>query len=455
MTPKKRRLLVGILLSTSFLSVLNQFLLITAFPQIMSDFQINATEVQWLTTIFMLSIAILVPITAYLIDRFTARALLMAAVLSFLAGTFVAAIAPNFETLLVGRVLQGAGSGMMMPLMQTILLLVYPREQRGYAMGLVGLVINVAPAIGPVISGVLIEAFTWRAVFVLTLPLALFLLVLIYFFMENVTKQRPTSIDISSILLSTLAFGGILYGVNSTDDSALATILIWVGFLALILFVIRQFRLETPVLELRTFRSPLFALVIVITTLSFSLLIAGETILPMYVQNVQLYSAFHSGLIIFPGAITLAVMSLVAGKWFDRYGGLRLALIGFVLLCSSSISYVFILSQETPVVVTALLFMVFMAGIAMINMPLTTAALNALPNEWISHGTAITNTVRQFGGSIGLIFIISFITRAAPEAGGANPIAFLEGVQAAFLAAFVFSLVGLLLTLLLFKTKTS
>lgn len=140
----------------------------------MSDFQINATEVQWLTTIFMLSIAILVPITAYLIDRFTARALLMAAVLSFLAGTFVAAIAPNFETLLVGRVLQGAGSGMMMPLMQTILLLVYPREQRGYAMGLVGLVINVAPAIGPVISGVLIEAFTWRAVFVLTLPLALF-----------------------------------------------------------------------------------------------------------------------------------------------------------------------------------------------------------------------------------------------------------------------------------------
>nr|WP_052361179.1 MFS transporter [Geomicrobium sp. JCM 19038] len=190
------------------MSVLNQFLLITAFPQIMSDFQINATEVQWLTTIFMLSIAILVPITAYLIDRFTARALLMAAVLSFLAGTFVAAIAPNFETLLVGRVLQGAGSGMMMPLMQTILLLVYPREQRGYAMGLVGLVINVAPAIGPVISGVLIEAFTWRAVFVLTLPLAIFLLVLIYFFMENVTKQRPTSIDVSSILLSTLLLEG-------------------------------------------------------------------------------------------------------------------------------------------------------------------------------------------------------------------------------------------------------
>lgn len=208
LTPKKRRLLVGLLLSTSFLSVLNQFLLITAFPQIMSDFQINATEVQWLTTIFMLSIAILVPITAYLIDRFTARALLMAAVLSFLAGTFVAAIAPNFETLLVGRVLQGAGSGMMMPLMQTILLLVYPREQRGYAMGLVGLVINVAPAIGPVISGVLIEAFTWRAVFVLTLPLAIFLLVLIYFFMENVTKQRPTSIDVSSILLSTLLLEG-------------------------------------------------------------------------------------------------------------------------------------------------------------------------------------------------------------------------------------------------------
>ncbi|GAK02211.1 multidrug and toxin extrusion MATE family efflux pump YdhE/NorM [Geomicrobium sp. JCM 19037] len=308
-TKGKRRLLVGILLSASFISVLNQFLLITAFPQIMSDFEINATEVQWLTTVFMLAIAILVPITAYLIDRFTSRALLLAAVFSFFIGTLVAALAPNFGTLLVGRILQGAGSGMMMPLMQTVLLLVYPREQRGFAMGLVGLVINVAPAIGPVISGLLVDSFSWRAVFYVTLPAVLLLMGFIYRYMENVTEQRPAKIDVLSVLLSSVAFGGILYGFNSTGSSTTAMLMIGIGSVALLLFIFRQLRLEKPMLELRTFKRPLFALVIVITALSFSLLIAVETILPMFVQNVQLYSAFDSGLIIFPGAMTLAVMS--------------------------------------------------------------------------------------------------------------------------------------------------
>nr|WP_081834670.1 MFS transporter [Geomicrobium sp. JCM 19039] len=224
-------------------------------------------------------------------------------------GTLVAALAPNFGTLLVGRILQGAGSGMMMPLMQTVLLLVYPREQRGFAMGLVGLVINVAPAIGPVISGLLVDSFSWRAVFYVTLPAVLLLMGFIYRYMENVTEQRPAKIDVLSVLLSSVAFGGILYGFNSTGSSTAAMLMIGIGSVALLLFIFRQLRLEKPMLELRTFKRPLFALVIVITALSFSLLIAVETILPMFVQNVQLYSAFDSGLIIFPGAMTLAVMS--------------------------------------------------------------------------------------------------------------------------------------------------
>lgn len=198
---------------------------------------------------------------------------------------------------------------MMMPLMQTVLLLVYPREQRGFAMGLVGLVINVAPAIGPVISGLLVDSFSWRAVFYVTLPAVLLLMGFIYRYMENVTEQRPAKIDVLSVLLSSVAFGGILYGFNSTGSSTAAMLMIGIGSVALLLFIFRQLRLEKPMLELRTFKRPLFALVIVITALSFSLLIAVETILPMFVQNVQLYSAFDSGLIIFPGAMTLAVMS--------------------------------------------------------------------------------------------------------------------------------------------------
>lgn len=453
-----RRLIVAIALSASFLSVLTQFLLITAFPKIMAEFEINASEVQWLTISFMLAIAVLIPMTAYLIDKFKTRTLWISSMLLFSLGTLLGLFSPNFEVLLAGRIIQGISSGMMMPLMQTILFLVYPREKRGYAMGLAGLVINVAPAIGPPISGVLINHFEWRSVFLFTLPVAAIILIFIFLFMRNVTKQREAKVDFPSILLSSIGFGGVLYGFNMIESGTAgndAAISIVAGTIALVLFVIRQLRLKTPILELRVLKVPIFSVVTVLSIISFSLLISIETIIPMYVQNAQQLSPLHAGLIVAPGALTLAVMSLFAGNLYDKYGGKIITIIGFVLLAGSTLWYYFGLETNSPFVFTAFLFMLSMAGVALINMPIMTAGINALPDHLIAHGTAIINSARQFGGSLGLTFIISFITMSAAGTGTADPLSFLEGVRTAFFVAFLFSVTGLLLSFFLKRDRQS
>ena len=456
LSPVHRKLMVAIALASSFLSVLTQFLLITAFPKIMAEFEINASEVQWLTTSFMLAVAVLIPMTAYLIDKFKTRTLMISAMFLFSLGTVLGLFSPSFEVLLAGRIIQGISSGIMMPLMQTILFLVYPRGKRGYAMGLAGLVINVAPAIGPPISGVLINHFEWRSVFLFTLPVAAIILIFIFLFMRNVTEQRDTEIDFLSIFLSSIGFGGVLYGFNMIEAETAgssAMISIIAGFAAIILFVVRQLRLKTPILELRVLKVPVFALVAIISIISFSLLISIETILPMYVQNAQQLSPLYAGIVVAPGALTLAVMSLFAGNLYDKYGGKIITIIGFVLLSVSTLWYYFGLETTSSFLFTACLFMMSMAGVALINMPLMTAGINALPDNLIAHGTAIINTARQFGGSLGLTFIISFITRAAAGNDMADPLQFLQGVKTAFFVAFLFSVTGLLLSLLIKRDR--
>lgn len=447
---ERRRLIVGISLSAAFLSVLTQFLLITAYPRIMAEFGINASEVQWLTTGYMLALAILTPMSAYLIDKFKTRPLMLGAMSLFILGTILGLFASSFNVLLVGRIIQGVSSGIMMPLMQTLLFLVYPREKRGYAMGLAGLVINVAPAVGPPISGILINHFAWRSLFIVTLPIAGLILLLIFLFMQNVTEQRETNIDFLSIILSTIGFGGILYGFTMLQTSEIKDlsmiISIIAGVIAISWFAIRQLQLKTPILELQVFKVRIFTLVTAISILSFSLLIATESILPMYIQNAQELSALHAGLVAAPGALTLALMSLVAGNLYDKYGGKNIAIIGFILLCISTMTYYFVVGLNTSLILTAVLFMVAMAGVALINMPIMTAGINALPDDLVAHGTAIINTARQFGGSIGLTFIISFISSAAGS-GNVDAFHFLTGVKHAFFISFLFAITGLLLAL--------
>ncbi|MDO8223721.1 hypothetical protein BSBH6_03906 [Bacillus subtilis] len=455
--PFNRSVIVGILLAGAFVAILNQTLLITALPHIMRDFNVDANQAQWLTTSFMLTNGILIPITAFLIEKFTSRALLITAMSIFTAGTIVGAFAPNFPVLLTARIIQAAGAGIMMPLMQTVFLTIFPIEKRGQAMGMVGLVISFAPAIGPTLSGWAVEAFSWRSLFYIILPFAVIDLILASILMKNVTTLRKTQIDILSVILSTFGFGGLLYGFSSVGSygwtSSTVLISLLVGVISLLVFITRQMKLEKPMLEFRVFTFGVFSLTTLLGTLVFALLIGTETILPLYTQNVRNVTAFDTGLMLLPGAVVMGFMSPFIGRIFDRVGGRGLAIAGFCIIFLTSLPFMQ-LTEHTSLAWIVVLYTVRLLGTAMIMMPVTTAGINALPRHLIPHGTAMNNTIRQVGGSIGTALLVSVMSNQAAHAGTTNiKHAALHGMNAAFIVAACIALVGFLLSFTLKKPQ--
>jgi len=447
---KKNLPLLIVLLSGAFITILNQTLLATALPPIMKDLNIGESTVQWLQSIFMLVNGIMIPITAFLIGKFTTRRLFLTAMSIFALGTLVAAVSPNFSVLLIGRVLQGAGAGIMMPLLQTILFLLFPIEQRGKAMGYFGLVIAFAPAIGPTLSGYLVDQFPWRSVFYVVLPFALFNIIAAYFLLKNVTKTTDPKMDYLSVVLSTFGFGGLLYGfsIAGTTSWLHANVLISliVGAISLVWFILRQLNLKEPILEFRVFKYGVFTMATSLGMIVFASMIGTTVILPLFMQTMLGFSAFHSGLTLLPGAIVMGVMNPVTGTLFDKYGAKWLLLTGFVILTITT--FVFAnLTEETTFAYLATLNAIRMFGISMVMMPSTTLGLNELPNRLISHGTAMNNTFRQMSGSIGTAVLVTVMVTT--EINNGTVAGQIHGVNMSFFVAGWISVVGLILAILI------
>ncbi|GEQ06463.1 DHA2 family efflux MFS transporter permease subunit [Staphylococcus gallinarum] len=452
---EKRIPLFIVLLSGAFITILNQTLLGTALPPIMKDLQVSESTVQWLQSIFMLVNGIMIPITAFLIERFTSRQLFLTAMIIFAAGTLLCAVGPEFTTLLIGRVLQAAGAGIMMPLMQTILFLLFPVEKRGTAMGLFGLVIAFAPAIGPTLSGVLVEHLSWRSVFYVVLPIAIIIIITSYFLLKNVTETTHPKLDIASVILSTLGFGGLLYSFSSVGEAGWASIQfllpLIIGIIALVIFIRRQLKLKEPMLEFRVFNYGIYTLGTVLSMFVFGVLIATNIILPLYMQNMLQFSALESGLVLLPGAILMGIMNPVTGYLFDRFGGKWLARLGLIVLVGSTIPFT-LLTAHTSFTYLAIGNALRMLSISMVMMPMTTLAINQLPNNLIAHGTAMNNTFRQMAGAIGTaVFVTLMSVTAIPKSGITGII---HGVNVTFTVAAAISVVALLLSFKLTdKTK--
>ncbi|MFC4386860.1 MDR family MFS transporter [Gracilibacillus marinus] len=440
--------LMAVLISGAFVAILNQTLLGTALPHIYSDLQIEPSLAQWLQSIFMLVNGIMIPITAFLIGKFSTRALFLTAMGSFALGTLVCAIAPGFYVLLIGRVLQASGAGIMMPLMQTIMFLIFPIDKRGSAMGMFGLVIAFAPAIGPTLSGYLVEHFPWRSLFYVVLPIAIIDIVVAYKILKNVTKKTNPKLDILSIILSTLGFGGLLYGFSIAGDvnhgwtSPLVYIPLLIGAITLFLFIKRQYQLSQPILEFRIFQYKMFTLTTIIGMVSFFSMIGGAIILPIMMQDYLGFSAFESGLMLLPGAILMGLMNPITGRLFDRFGGKWLAIIGLGLVVITTFMFSF-LTTETTFLYLTLVNAVRMFGIAMVMMPVTTAGLNQLPNKMISHGTAMNNTMRQMAGALGTALLVSIMLNQAEPNNGVEGM--LHGVNISFFVAGVIAICGFIL----------
>lgn len=416
MTLKTKLWMIFTMLLGGFFGILNETLLATALPSIMKAFNIEYTQVQWLTTAFLLTNGIVIPLSAMVIQRFSTRQVFLTAILIFLAGTIVAGVSPSFNVLLIARIIQALGSGVMMPLMMTTILDVFEPHERGKYMGIFGLVIGLAPAIGPTLSGYIVEYLNWRSLFHVVTPIAAITFLMSLKFVKNVGTTRKVPIDILSIILSVAGFGGLLYGTSSIardgwDDPVVLTTIIG-GIVLVTIFVIRQLRLETPLLDFRVFKQGQFAVGILIMAFTMIAMIGSETVLPIFIQNIMGKPALESGLTLLPGAIVMGIMSVVSGVLYEKFGAKILAFIGMAIVVVTTTYFVF-MDAETSIAMLTTVYAIRMMGIALGLMPLMTHTMNELPQEMNAHGSSMTNTMQQISASIGTAILFTIMSHFA------------------------------------------
>lgn len=438
---QRDKLMITVMMFGSFIAVLNQTLLTTALPDIMGAFKLDSSEGQWLTTIFMLVNGIMIPLTAYFTERYTAKNLFLTAIGLFILGSLVCFLAPGFYVMLLGRVVQAAGAGILMPLMQVVLFSVYPPERRGAAMGVFGLVIGFAPAIGPTVSGWIVNSYSFRVLFVIIFVISVLIFICGIFTVHNVYEQERIALDKISVIQSTVGFGGLLLGfsragqVGFLSTEVIVTLIISVA--ALYALVNRQLKLKQPLLEFRVFQYKGFMMSMSIIVVMFMIFISNMTILPIFMQRSMGVSPLTSGLAILPGGLLMGLLSPVSGRLYDQFGAKSLAIIGMTLISISLLLFAFM--NETPSLVSIIIkFAILMTGNAMIMTPMTSAAINALPRKYITHGTAMNNTIRQISAAIGTAIFITIMNLAVQS-----------GLQMniTYISMFIFSLFGLVLSL--------
>lgn len=463
-----RNLLVLVLIIGSFCTVLNGTLLATALPAIMRSFNISTATAEWLSTAFLLVNGVMIPISAWLINRFGSRKMYLTAMSVFFIGTVVAAMAPNFGTLLAGRIIQGLGVGVTMPLLQTIMLSIFPAEKRGAAMGVVGIVIGLAPAIGPTLSGWIVDNLSWRYLFSIIAPIAGLVVIMAAFLVKDVLPTKKDKIDIFSVTTSTVGFGSMLYGFSEAGNKGwtnpeIITFIV-VGIIFIILFGWRQLHMDEPFLDIRVFKHFEFTLAAFLSGITNLAMVGIEMVLPLYIQNLRGVSAFHSGLILLPGALMIGIMSPITGRLFDKYGARKMAITGMVLLTAGTIPFVFLTTQSSYMMIIVL-YAVRMVGVALVMMNVTTSGMNSLPLDKMSHGTAVNNTFRQVLSSIGTAILVSVLTTTTNNNMPAKSLlhtlplqyknqavnATLDGFHASFAMSIVFALIALVLSFFLKK----
>lgn len=446
----------AVMLFGGLIAILNQTLLAPALPSIMKEMQVDAATAQWLTTGFMLVNGIMIPITAYLLDRFTTRKLFFISMGVFTIGTFIAGIATSFPVILLARILQAAGAGVMMPMGQTIMLWTLPKKYRGVGMGMIGLVMGFAPAVGPVIAGFVIDAFNWHMLFYGITPLAILTIVVAYFYLENLGETSNPKLDIPSVILSTLGFGGLLYSFSSIGSYGFnleVMITMAVGAVALFCFIHRQLHMDEPLLNVRVLSNHKFMVSVVLTMLINAALVVGGILNPIYIQTIRGYSASVSGLIMLPASIVMAVMSPISGRLFDKFGPRVLAIPGLIIVTIFTLPMA-TMDENTSIFYLAFVYTVRMIGLSLVNMPINTWGINALENRVIAHGTAIANTFRQVAGSLGtavLITVMSIVVASSIDP--ASIPAQIHGINMAYLGAAIMMFVALILTFIFVKDE--
>ncbi len=404
---KNRGKIIAAMMLGAFVAILNQTLLNVAIPHIMNDLNVSANTVQWLSTGYMLTNGIFIPITAFLIAKLGTRKLLIFSISAFTIGSIICSISTTFSLLMLGRVVQAAGAGVIMPLLMTVFLTIFPPDKRGSAMGLMGVAMIFAPAIGPTLSGWLIGHYSWRILFDIVIPFGIIDLILAFAWMKDVTKVTNPKFDTAGFIFSAIGLGFLLYGFseagNNGWDSMVVIISLAIGVIGLILFTWRELTTDKPMLELRVFKYDIFALTTIISMVINMAMFAAMILLPIYLQNIRGFTALESGLLMLPGAIIMGIMSPISGWLFDRMGARPLALFGLIITVVTTWQFTQ-LTMQTTYSHIMLLYVMRMFGMSFLMMTVMTEGMNQLPLKLTSHGTAASNTARTVAGSIGTAF---------------------------------------------------
>ncbi|MGW6234439.1 DHA2 family efflux MFS transporter permease subunit [Peribacillus butanolivorans] len=461
-----------VLIIGAFLATFNQTIMSVAIPELMNDFNIKASTAQWLTTGYMLVNGVLIPITAFLIQRFSTRQLFQTSMIIFLAGTIVSAVATNFPVLLTGRLIQAAGAGIIMPLLMNVVLSLFPPEKRGSAMGYVGLAIIFAPAIGPTLTGYVLETFSWKAMFYGMIPFTIIVIICGFIYLKNVSEPVISKVDFISVALSTIGFGALMYGFSEAGNagwsSAEVVVSLVVGILALVLFTWRQLISKNPLLNLRAFKYNMFTLTTLISIGVTMMMYADMMLLPLYLQNARGFTALESGILMLPGALLMGLLSPAVGKLFDRFGAKWLTIIGIAIIIISTVGFID-LTDSTSYMFLVLMSTVRRIGMAMFLMPIQTAGLNQLPSSLYAHGTAISNTIRQVAGAIGTALLVTVMTNSTKNhlqdlaTGGAQGEtqkhmimeASIQGINDAYFVILIIGIFSLLLSFFIRRVKNA
>ncbi|WP_428911505.1 DHA2 family efflux MFS transporter permease subunit [Niallia sp. Krafla_26] len=424
-TVKSPKGMAAILMLGAFIGLFGETALNMALTNIMEQFTIEASTAQWLTTGYLLTLAILVPISALLMKWFSTRQLVIGGLVISLLGALLAAASPSFALLQTGRVVQAVGTGIIMPVMVSVLLIIFPVHKRGVVMGIMGLVITLGPALGPTLSGVVISALSWNYIFWFSAIFYVLLTLAAFVKIENVGEITKPKIDVLSIVLSTVGFGGVIYGLASMAGAPFTEPIVWapllIGMIALVLFGIRQNSMEKPMINLSVFKQPMFTLGTAMMFLSILVILSTGILLPMYLKGSLLFSAAVAGLLLLPGNAVNVIMSPIVGSLFDKIGPKKLVLTGSIIVLIGNLIFVTSISATTPAWQIIVAFMVLFFGLTMVTIPAQTNGLNALPRELYADGSAAMNTLNQVAGAAGTAIAITLLTAGSTSFAGATP----------------------------------
>ncbi|GAA4182229.1 MDR family MFS transporter [Streptosporangium oxazolinicum] len=444
--PGRTPAVIRLLVLATFVVILNETIMINAIPRLMEALHITEQTAQWLSTAFMLTMAAVIPITGWFLQRVSTRSAYSTAMGLFLLGTALAAVAPSFEVLLGARIIQASGTAVMMPLLMTTLMQVVPESDRGRVMGTVSLAISVAPAMGPTVSGVILQFGSWRLLFAVVLPIAAVITWRGLKQLKNVGEPEFSTVDWLSVVTAAAGFGGLVYGLSRFEggDVRVAAAIVAAGLAAIAVFVFRQLSLQkrgVPLLDLRTLRHRTYTVALILMSVAFMAMLGSMILLPLYLQNVRGLSALETGLLVMPGGLAMGLLGPVIGRLFDRFGGRVLVIPGALAITLALAGFTQI-TMSMPFWQLLGLHALLMVGLAATFTPVFTLGLGAVPPPLYSHASSILSTLQQVAAAIGTALVITVMSARADSlrsAGATELLANLGGMRLAFIISAVLS----------------